>query len=221
MSSGTGTSIQIGSERFEAVVSPAFGTFQSLCCGEGYVFHDGFSMTGQVRHVTAAVPHNHLFGASAAVYGSLCVNIADQSGSITQTDSPHDPGIGLICDIPATVIVSGGARTISIDIKPDSRENAVNPAANGVIPVAILSTDELDAAAVDPLTVRFGPDGAVEIHGRRHMSDVNADGRSDLVLHFAIAATGIVAGNTSASLTGKTFDREAIEGTDVIVTVPR
>jgi len=74
---------------------------------------------------------------------------------------------------------------------------------------------------VDALTVRFGRDGAAEIHGRAHLSDVNADGRRDLVLHFATAATGIVAGDTSASLTGATFDGEAIEGGDAIVTVAR
>jgi hypothetical protein len=218
---GAGTSIQIGGERFEAIVSPAFGTFQSLCCGEGHAFADSFSMTGEVRHVTAAVPHNHLFGASSQTYGSMCINIADQSGSIvTPTDPPHDPGVGLICDIAATVTVGNAARTVVADIKPASTENIINPK-ESVIPVAILSTDDFDATTVDPMTVRFGPDAAAEIHGRGHLSDVNDDGGVDLILHFATAAAGIVAGSDSTSLSGKTFDGVAIEGQDAIVTVPR
>jgi hypothetical protein len=221
LTTGAGTVVQIGSERFEAVVSPAFGTFQSLCCGEGAVADWFLSMNGQLRHVTAAQPHNHLFAASATA-GSMCINIMDQSGSVvTPSDPPHDPGINLICDIAATVAIHEAARTVAIDVKPGTAINAINPTANGVIPVAILSTDDFDATTVDALTVRFGRDGAAEIHGRAHLSDVNADGRRDLVLHFATEATGIVAGDTSASLTGATLDGEAIEGSDAIVTVSR
>jgi len=173
------------------------------------------------RHVTAAIPHNHLFGASAQGPGYLCLNIADQTGTTAQTSDPaHDPGIGLICDVPATVHIGGGAYTVDIDIKPGSVENAVNPGASGILPVAILTTDSFDATTVDPLSVRFGPNGGVEIHGRGHRSDVNRDGRADLVLHFAIAATGIVENRTTASLTGKTLDGLSIEGSQSIMTVP-
>jgi hypothetical protein len=219
LTTGAGTIIQIGNERFEAVVSPAFGTFQSLCCGEGSAAIGFLSMTGQLRHVTAALPHNHLFGASATTT-SMCINIVDQSGTVVAiTDPPHDPGINMICDIAATASIHQATRTVTVDIKPGTTRNVIDPTAHGVIPVAILSTDDFDATTVDALTVRFGPDGAAEIHGRTHLSDANADGRRDLVLHFATAATGIAAGDTSASLTGATLDGEAIAGSDTIVTV--
>lgn len=102
--------ITIGAERFDSIVSPAFGTFDSFCCGEGATTDDGsaqtFTVFGQVRHVTAAVPHNHLFAAFGSTEGTMNFNIVDQSGTIvTPTVPPHDPGIGLINEIPAVVKV--------------------------------------------------------------------------------------------------------------------
>ena len=41
--------------------------------------------------------------------------------------------------------------TVSIDIKPGSSPNRINPKSNGVIPVGILTTDAFDATTVDPL----------------------------------------------------------------------
>jgi hypothetical protein len=109
--------------------------------------------------------------------------------------------------------------TIQIDIKPSSFPNSINPKSNGVIPVAILTTDAFDATTVDPLSVRFGPKGAKEVHKKGHIEDVNHDGELDLVLHFKTQATGITCSDTSASLMGETVDGEAIQGFDSIKTV--
>jgi hypothetical protein len=113
-----------------------------------------------------------------------------------------------------------------IDIKPGSHLNSFNPDSQGVIPVAILTTNtsdgdtiDFDATQVDPLTVQFGPDGAMEAHGRGHIKDVDADGDLDLVLHFKARQTGIACGNIEASVAGTTFAGEDIEGTDSISTV--
>jgi hypothetical protein len=108
---------------------------------------------------------------------------------------------------------------VSIDIKPGSSPNSINPKSNGVIPVAILTTDTFDATSVDPLSVRFGPNGAEETHQKGHIEDVNHDGEPDLVLHFKTQDTGIQCGQTSASLTGETMDGEPIQGSDSIKTV--
>ena len=109
---------------------------------------------------------------------------------------------------------------VTIDIKPGSFPNSINPSIRGVIPVAILTTATFDAASVDPSTVRFGATGmeAAPVHAA--LTDVDGDGDIDLILQFNTQDTGIVCGETSASLTGQTFGGQAIEGSDSIRTLP-
>ncbi|HEY3549309.1 MAG TPA: LamG domain-containing protein [Propionicimonas sp.] len=110
-------------------------------------------------------------------------------------------------------------QTVAIDIVPGDPTNSVNPAQAGVIPVAILSDDTFDATTVSPLSVRFGPNGAQEVHGRGHIQDVDGDGRLDMLLHFAASATGIACGQAQATLTGVTTSGQPIFGLDMITTV--
>ena len=109
---------------------------------------------------------------------------------------------------------------VEIDIKPGSDENPINLKSMGVITVAILTTDFFDATAVDPMSVKFGPGGATECHERGHIEDVDEDGDLDMVLHFRTQETGIEWDDAEAYLTGYTVDGIAIEGRDVITTVP-
>jgi len=98
--------VKIRSERFESVTSIELASF---CCGEGYIndlgTHYEFVVFGQVEHSTAPIPHNHLFAGLGSTLGFMNFNVADQTGTITEPEPggppPHDPGIGLIIDIPA------------------------------------------------------------------------------------------------------------------------
>ncbi|MBF8296994.1 MAG: uncharacterized protein HW389_3539, partial [Bacteroidetes bacterium] len=108
---------------------------------------------------------------------------------------------------------------VMIDVKPGSTPNSINLKSNGVTPVAILTTSIFDAKGVDPLTVRFGPKGAKESHGKGHIEDANGDGIPDMVLHFKTQETGIESGQTVVMLTGKTLTGRDIIGKDSIVTV--
>lgn len=110
-------------------------------------------------------------------------------------------------------------QVVQIDIKPGTFPNSINPRSPGLIPVAILSTDTLDATTVDPSTVRFGAAGTEAAPAHFALEDVNGDGKPDVVLQFATQSTGIVCGGTSASLTGKTVGDQAISGSDSIRTV--
>ena len=97
-------SVKIRGERFESVYSEDLVSF---CCGEGYILDMGtyfeFAVFGQVAHTTASLPHNHLFAGLGSTLGTMNFNVEDQTGTITEVvgEPPHDPGIGLILDIPA------------------------------------------------------------------------------------------------------------------------
>jgi hypothetical protein len=117
------------------------------------------------------------------------------------------------------VILNGVVVPVAIDIKPGSFPNSINPRSKGVIPAAILTTDTFDATTVDPTTVRFGPTGTEAASVQSALEDVDGDGDTDMILHFKTQDTGIVCGDTSASLTGETFGGQAIEGSDSIKTV--
>jgi hypothetical protein len=108
---------------------------------------------------------------------------------------------------------------VHIDIKPGSFPNSINPDSKGVIPVAILSTDNFDATLVDQATVRFGPDEAPPL--RWAFEDVDGDGDIDMILQFKTQETGIKAGDTEATTTGETVDGIPITGTDSVRTVPK
>ena len=107
---------------------------------------------------------------------------------------------------------------VDIDIKPGSFPSSINPRSKGVIPVAILTTDTFDATTVDPTTVHFGRTGSEASPVQSALKDVDGDGDTDMILYFDTQATGIQCGDTSASLTGKTFSGQMIQGSDSINT---
>ena len=80
-----------------------------------------------------------------------------------------------ICDIGA--VEFQGTMLVSVDIRPRSDANRINPKSIKNINVAILSVNGFDATTVNPNTVRFGATGteAAPIHVARR--DVDGDGR--------------------------------------------
>jgi hypothetical protein len=85
--------------------------------------------------------------------------------------------------------------------------------------VAVVTTKSFDASSVDPSTVRFGRKGNEAAPLRSSLEDVDGDGDVDLLLHFATQQTGLRCGDSSARLTGNTFDGQEIEGSDSVRTV--
>ncbi len=104
---------------------------------------------------------------------------------------------------------------VTIDIKPGSDVNSINPNKQGKIAVAILSTETFDASRVDTSTVHFSTAAVVNAT----IADVNGDGRPDIVLYFNATNVGIACGVTSATLTGYTLDGQLFQGSDSIKTV--
>jgi hypothetical protein len=113
---------------------------------------------------------------------------------------------------------------VAIDIKPGSYPNSINLGASGVIPVAILSSATFDAAASvnrDSLTLAGARVRVVGKSARPlcSASDVNGDGRADLVCHFENELAASV-GDATAVLEGTTLAGDAIHGEDSIRIVP-
>ena len=108
----------------------------------------------------------------------------------------------------------------NIPVTIDILKEKINPGSNEEIKVAILSTASFNASAlVNPSSVRFGPSGATEKPPYNKTDDVNSDGLLDLVISFKMGDTGIKCGDTSATLTGKTYAGQNITGSDTFTTL--
>lgn len=113
---------------------------------------------------------------------------------------------------------------VRIDVKPGDGTNSVNPSSNGVLPVAVLTTEHFDAADIDIATLTLGNEVGTETHvaGKPNgdyiaaLEDVDADGDLDLIVKFRIEAL-VAAGDlshatTSLVLQGRTVSRRGLRG---------
>ena len=108
--------------------------------------------------------------------------------------------------------------TIIIDVRPRRDPNRVNVNSTKNINVALLSGEDFDATLIDPNTVRFGSTGTEAAPIRVGHRDINADGRRDLVLRFAIPDLGVQCGASSVTLTGQNSAGHPIVGESPIIT---
>jgi hypothetical protein len=129
---------------------------------------------------------------------------------------------GGISPVLSDIRIQPNVINVDIDIKPGSDPNSINcKNKNGVIAVAVLTTEDFEALTVDHTTVTF--EGASETHvdkrsdlPRRHVEDVDSDGDMDLVFHFRSGDTALTCQSTIGQLDGLTYDGIPIEGTDSV-----
>ncbi|WP_266079613.1 hypothetical protein [Haladaptatus caseinilyticus] len=94
---------------------------------------------------------------------------------------------------------------LDIDVKPDNDSNEIDRSSRGVVPVAVLQTDEFDPTS-EAIRYRFGSPAAVESGGgacpvhEEAVEDIDGDGNDDLMLHFAVQDAGFESGETEAEL---------------------
>jgi parallel beta-helix repeat protein len=160
----------------------------------------------------------HLWGSS------LCIDTGDNlAPALPATDKDGDPRIhNGVVDMGA---YESTAVEVAIDVKPGSYPNAINLGAYGLVPVAILSSEDFDATAVDPDTVELAGSN-VAVRGKSnkfmaHEEEVNGDSLTDLVVQVAtenLDPNSLQDGY--AILSGSTYDGQAITGEDEIIIVP-
>ena len=145
--------------------------------------------------------------------------------------------------IAGFVITSSACLPVPIDIKPESCPNPLNVKSKGVLPVAILGTEDFDVTEINPATIElegvsplrwdwedvaapFEPfigkeDCMMDCH------ELGPDGLMDLTLKFdiqeVIAALGDVEDEDclTLTLTGFLFDGTDIVGYDVIIIIQK
>lgn len=116
-----------------------------------------------------------------------------------------------------------GAIGVAIDVKPGAAPNCFNINGHGVIPVAILGSEDFDVTQIDLVSLTFGR-LAVRMRGNKGpqcaLEYSNDDSYLDLVCHFEDDADAWEPGNGEATLTGSLLDGSPFEGTDEICVVP-
>lgn len=124
------------------------------------------------------------------------------------------------------VDVKPGSDVNPLNLKSNGKSKGKSAAAGGVLPVAVLTTDEFDAVLVDVGTVKLGdpllPGTAGPI--RTNLEDVDDDGDLDLLLLFSVldlTETGAVSPDSATLfLSGMTTDGHGICGFDGVTIAP-
>lgn len=106
---------------------------------------------------------------------------------------------------------------VTIDVKPGDTPTTLEPKRQGMVPIAVLSTKDFDAAQIDVDTARAGATG-VEATAFKHMlEDVDRDKDVDLLLIFRVADLGLTCQSKGVTVKARTDKGQEIEGAESLV----
>jgi hypothetical protein len=197
-----------------------------------YVYVAGTANVTLFTDGTDLILLNTVYGPDAALAGTtITVDTTNGwMGVLTwiYDGIPYSLNISTLSDITVEVVGSSDTIEVEIDIKPGSDSNPINPKSKGLIRVAILTTDEFDAAGVDPGTVKLAG-ASIAVRGKAgklmaHLEDIDGDDDFDLVLHVDTQSEGAVWENGEVFLIGRTYEElgaQDIQGSDYIIIVPK
>ncbi|HLF74710.1 MAG TPA: hypothetical protein VI524_10210 [Anaerolineales bacterium] len=96
---------------------------------------------------------------------------------------------------------------VSTDIKPPEYPNKINLSARGLLPVAVLTTQDFDASRFTPEMAHLSDASTAMTMGcvgaaatRWKLDDVNGNGQLDLVFFFRIQDLNLTTSSTAATL---------------------
>ncbi len=104
------------------------------------------------------------------------------------------------------------AMEVQIDIKPGSEQNSINLKSKGVVPVAVMATEDFFVDMIDLGTVDFA--GAEPVNWS--FEDVDEDGKDDIIFHFRTQELDLDQNSTEAMLTALLLNGDEISGTDEV-----
>ena len=154
---------------------------------------------------SATNPNITVYGSNFAVNGQPCDPLATAFilapgvySMLTGFYGNGDPiNLTFYGNIPINLVTLDSGMVI--DIKPGDEQNNINLKSNGVVPVAALTTDQFDAATIDPATARFA--GAAP--AQWSLEDVDGDGDKDVIFHFRTQELNLTEESTEATLTAQ------------------
>ena len=132
-------------------------------------------MPGEPKAVVTVYGTGFAVNGEPVSYGQVAMNSV-----LTGTYGNGDPiNLKVYSSVPI-YLQSPDNPQLKIDIKPGGNPNNINLRSNGVVPVAVLTTNDFDASSIDPTTVEFA--GAEPV--RSTLEDVDEDGDLDMLFHF-------------------------------------
>jgi|GEM_PF-4530539 len=214
--------------------SPAIGASGTIYIGSLDEILYAIKPNGdELWHFVAGGPHGQVWSPTIGPDGVIYVGSENYNLYAVYSDSAglaDTPWPGFRHDLRNTGRAELRLYEVTIDIKPRSFPNSINPAQKGTTPVAIFSTDGFDAPAlVDPTSLTFGSTGDEESLAYRGKNnsraqvgyeDVNNDGLLDVVAHFVTELCAFEVGDQVGYLEGETFDGPEIYGSDSVRIVP-
>jgi hypothetical protein len=108
---------------------------------------------------------------------------------------------------------------VTIDVKPGDNPTTLEPKREGMVPIAILSSKDFDAAQVDPTTIRAGATGTEGSIFKSMMEDVDHDKDVDMLLLFPVRQLALTCAAKSITVKGKTEKGQDFEGTEAVTMV--
>ena len=127
-------------------------------------------------------------------------------------------GVGPLVAARATQQKSTVIR-VTIDVKPGDTPTTLEPKRQGMVPIAILSTKDFDAAQIDPATIRAGATGTEASIFRSMMEDVDHDKDVDLLLLFPVPQLLLTCNTKSVMVKAKTAKGQDVEGSEAVTMV--